>query len=210
MDAQETLNTFFSDEAKKQLVARIHAACRMVREQCLPEFADTPNRAKVYGRTALHFFVDRLLAEAINLGLLPFKITEKKVKANGYWYMEYSSDKVKWQVKRVKRRGQLPKGSSFRVSNSVYNQLFFDFGPEFQFNSEENSLPFAIVTYGHNNFYPQFVMVGFPEPNYREWAATCDITNVSIIDLEERIYEDNAPKLKKEFLQNKVQETLEG
>ena len=201
MRPKEVLDVAFPIQVKAELVARINTACRMVRDQCERDYAVIPNRGGVYGRSALHFYVDRLLTEAATKELLPFHPIEKKVKTNGYWFMQYVSNRVKWQIKRVRKRGELPKGSSFRIINSISNQVAWDFGPEYRIKSETD-VPFAIVTYGHQNFYPTFIMVGMPEPDYSGWSENLDVTDVKVAGLEEKIYEENAPRLKIAFLES--------
>jgi hypothetical protein len=206
MDKPDVLNRAFPNPVRIELATRINAACRMVATLCNEDFKQIPGRGNTYGKNALHFYIDRLLVQAVDRGFLPCQAKERRIKSNGYIYLEFLSKDMCWQVKKTPKKGYLPTDSSFRRAKSLYNLVPLDFGPEYQITSNKD-LPFALVTYGHKNFSIEFIVIGRPTPGYTDWMESpIDITNIKVVDLEEKIIEENSPKLRDEYLRKISQE----
>ena len=192
----------FPEEVKAEIVANISAGCRSAKEWG-SEISSISRKSRYSAKMILGTFVERHLADAVTFGHLPFSFSEERVTVNGYRYVEFLSDSVRWQVKQTSSPGKFPNQSSFRENRSISNQRFL--GTQLTFPTlliEDSNLPFAILTYGHNDFELKFVSIGFPEFAYKGWIKrfSLSIADDRIKTFEEKILEENTPRIKESIL----------
>lgn len=199
MDLEKIKGIMFSEHTTKVLVSTIYAACEISKKSA-QDMINLPMRAFWREAYSLQFHIDKLLTKEIEragIGKLPYHYREIKIPGCGYPYSEYYSEYGRFHIKKVSKKWKLPDAKKQRVSNAQSNKIFLDFGEEFILKDDIN--PFAIVTFGHKKFIPSFVVIGYPEYDYSEWAERWDVTTLVSREIVEQIRRENESELKDEF-----------
>mgnify|MGYP000930043290 CR=1 FL=1 len=192
-------NELFPESIRTMLATNIYAACAMSRN-IKDSLINMPKRASWIAGHSFAYYIDKLVTAQIDksvVGKFPYSYQEIRIPKCGYPYMEYYSDYCKFHIKKAEKAERLPKAAIQRVSNSLSNEMFLDFGPEY-IPVEENK-PFALITYGHKGFDLTFIELGFPKWDYSDWVGNWDIAKNISKDVAEDILKNKEPELREEF-----------
>ena len=75
---------------------------------------------------------------------------------------------------------------------------------------DSDTMPYAIITFGHSKFNLEYVGIGFPEGDYSGWASEfIDISDSVVLSLVENIKRDKGESLREEFInQEEIQDKI--
>ena len=198
----ELRDQMFPDSVKTMIATNVYVACEMSKD-LRDNLINMPMRATWIAGIALGFFIDKLMAEQIDLsivGKFPYHYREIRIPKCGYPYIEYYSDNGKFHIKKVNKAEHLPNAAVHRVSNALSNQFFLDFGPEYIPTGV--NVPFGIITFGHYKFERPFISLGFPKWDYSGWADRWDVSDRISREIAETIMSRKAPAIREEFQEN--------
>jgi hypothetical protein len=198
----------FPQQVRKVIASSIYAASNLSKE-LRDGLINLPMRASWLAGTTFPVFIDKIMAEQIDnidIGKFPYCYGENRIPRCGYPYVEYYSPEGKFHIKKNNKPEKLPKAAVHRISNSLSNILFLDYGEEFV--PPNISVPFALVTYGHIRFELSFIQVGFPTHNYTGWEAEkrWNIVNDVSKEMVENIQQGKVGELKEELQEQITQE----
>lgn len=195
----------FPDSVKTLVATNIYAACTISKD-LRDSMVNMPMRASWIAGHALAYFIDKLITQQIDISMIgrfPYDYRETRIPKCGYPYMEYYSQKGKFHIKKVDRAQRLPMAAVHRLSNSLANTNLLNYGSEYTGN-----IPFALITFGHKRLDLSFIELGFPKPDYSDWAGYWDISDKISKELAEEILKQREPELKEEY-QEKINKKYE-
>lgn len=195
----------FPDYVKTVLASDIYAACTISKD-LRDSMINMPMRAAWIAGHSVAYFIDKLLTQQIDnsiVGRFPYDYRETRIPKCGYPYMEYYSPKGKLHIKKVDKAHKLPAAAVHRISNSLSNAILLNYGSEFTGN-----VPYALLTFGHKRLDLSFVKLGFPKPDYSDWAGYWDISEKISKEFTEEILKQKGPELKEEY-QEKISKKYE-
>ncbi len=186
----------FPDSVKTMVATNIYAACT-ISKNLRDSMINMPMRASWIAGHSLAYFIDKLLTGQIDnstVGKFPYDYRETRIPKCGYPYMEYYSPKGKFHIKKVDKEHRLPTAAVHRISNSLANTVLLNYGSEYTGN-----VPFALITFGHKRLDLSFIELGFPKPDYSDWADYWGISDKISKELAEEILLQKEPELKEEY-----------
>lgn len=109
----------------------------------------------------------------IKTGQLPLNYRIKKnVKMNCH-HLEIVSNRSILTINQVRKAKHVPRKAEFRTNLSLSNQLLFDFAKD-DYRIIDSPY-YIILTHGYAGRLPEFVYLGVPQANVRQWIGRIDL-----------------------------------
>lgn len=201
----EQFEIMFPQSVRTVLSSSIYLASQWSKE-LRNSLVSLPMRGSLLAGHAFPVFIDKIVASQIDkleVGNFPYDYGEHRIPKCGYPYVEYHAPFGKFHIKKLERAEKLPKAAVHRLSNSMSNLIFLDFGDEYV--PPNLGVPFGLVTYGHYKFDLTFMQVGFPSADYKGWidSKRWNIANDISKEMVEQIRQGATGQIKEE-----IQETI--
>lgn len=139
-------------------------------KDCSLEFANILYRGRYLAGICFPVLIDKCLTTVLDnmdVNIAQYNYYSLKVPRGNYQYIEYCCPFGKFHIKRVNKKGNLPKATAHRLSNAESNKIFLNLGDNYI--PKNINTPFALITYTHKNFRLQSISLGFPNYEYTDW-----------------------------------------
>lgn len=166
---------------------------------------DGSGRDKHWARKLMPYIFDSSIKQAIDRGDLPFGYLEQRVSENGFPYLCFSFNRLRFTVSKTEGRYSMPRKSGFRVENSQLNRQLLLGTEEIGF-IRPNRASFAqdvygVLCYDYKGNELLHLGLGIPDESYERWLdyKTFEIPMVRPLESVEKIADEADPDLREDL-----------
>ncbi|MGY0191355.1 hypothetical protein ACQ7AI_11265 [Lactococcus petauri] len=143
-----------------------------------------PEMKKTYGHIR-NGFIDVALKQVLESSEIPHEIVDKTVSRyrNGYTYLMIETQGAILTPSKVEKTISVPPKAIFRSKGSIINKQYtlFDNSDDLNQKYDESNPPFLLLTYGGYDYKLDFVRLGLPDLDVKEWIDQVDITRSPVL-----------------------------